>query len=371
MHTTSPRCGTPPIEQVRVGAFQIPTDFPESDGTLEWDATTLVVVEVAAGGETGLGYTYADPAVAHLIRAHFDELLRGRSSAEIPALWAEMFARLRNLGRQGLTAMAVSAVDVALWDLHARQLGVPLVHVFGAAREELPVYGSGGFTSYSDEDLAEQFQAWAGRGITRFKMKVGREPARDRERVEFARSVIGGDAELFVDANSAYERRQALMFGKMFAEECGVTWLEQPLAPEDFAGLKFLRERVPPSLEITDGEYGYDLDYFRRVIAADAVDVVMADVTRCGGITGFLKIAALCGAATLPLSSHCAPALHLHVGCAVPAMRHAELFHDHERIERELFDGAVEVSGGVLRPNLMRAGHGLEFKWSDAERYAT
>jgi L-alanine-DL-glutamate epimerase-like enolase superfamily enzyme len=355
---------------VRVGAFRIPTDFHESDGTLEWDATTLVVVELSAGDAVGLGYTYGDAAVAQVINEHCAPVLRGRSSAEIPALWTEMFARLRNLGRQGITAMAVSAIDTALWDLRARELGVSLTHLLGAARAELPVYGSGGFTSYSDEQLADQFHAWAERGITRFKIKVGREPARDRARVAFARSVIGDAAELFVDANSAYGRREALGFAEIFAGEAGVTWLEQPLAPDDFAGLRFLRERVPASLELAEGEYGYDLDYFRRLVAAEAVDVVMADVTRGGGITGLLKIAALCEAAALPLSSHCAPALHLHVGCAVPPLRHAELFHDHERIERELFDGAIEVSGGVLRPDLARPGHGLEFKWDDAERYA-
>jgi len=359
-----------PVESVRIGTFQIPTDLPESDGTLEWDATTLVVIEIASGKTTGLGYTYGNASVAEILASPLAGMLEGRDAADIPALWSALSARLRNVGRQGVSAMAISAIDVALWDLKARHLSVPLIQLLGAARSRLLVYGSGGFTSYTDRQLEEQFSDWAARGVTRFKMKVGREFVRDPERVRSARAVIGPDAQLFVDANSAYSRSEALEFGTRFADDCDVRWLEQPLPPEDLNGLRFLRERTPAKLEIADGEYGYDLDYFRRVLEADAIDVVMADLTRCGGITGFLKVAALCDAWSLPLSSHCAPALHVHPGCAVPALRHAEYFHDHARIERMLFDGAPALVDGALTPDLSRVGHGLEFKWPDAERYA-
>ncbi len=369
MLSSAPVVSALPIEGVRVAAFTIPTDAPESDGTLEWNATTLVVVEVAAAGITGLGYTYADAAVARMIADHLAPVLRGRDAMETGARWRDMFARLRNLGRQGASAMAVSAVDVALWDLKARHLAQPLVALLGAVRPDLPVYGSGGFTSYSGVQLQRQFEAWAEHGATRFKMKVGRDLARDPERVRTARAVVGDAAELFVDANSAYTHREALESGTRFAKEFDVRWLEEPLLPEDLTGLRELRRRVPPRLEIAEGEYGYDLDYFSRLTAAGAVDVVMADATRCGGITGLLKVAALCEAAMLPLSSHCAPALHLHPGCALAPMRHAELFHDHERIERMLFDGAPEVEAGAIRPDFSRPGLGLEFKWEDAERY--
>jgi L-alanine-DL-glutamate epimerase-like enolase superfamily enzyme len=359
-----------PIDALRVGAYRIPTDAPESDGTLAWDSTTLVVVEITAGGETGLGYTYASTGVATTIGEQLEPVLRGKDALEISLRWQEMFAQLRNLGRQGASAMAVSAVDVALWDLKARHLGVPLVQLLGQVRSDLPVYGSGGFTSYSNAQLDRQFVEWAGHGIARFKMKVGRDISIDRERVRLARTAIGGKAELFVDANSAYTRREALEFGTQFAAEFDVRWLEQPLPPEDLAGLRFLRERVPVKLEIADGEYGYDLDYFRRLLEAEAVDVVMADATRCGGITGLLKIAALCETWTLPLSTHCAPALHVHPGCAIAPLRHAEYFHDHARIERMLFEGSPEPEAGSLRPDLSRPGTGLEFKRADAERYA-
>ena len=370
MHPAVTSRTTLPIDALRVGAFRIRTDAPESDGTLEWNSTTIVVVEVRAGGETGLGYTYADAGVARTIEDQFEALLIGRDALATPALWVALIARLRNLGRQGASAMAVSAVDVALWDLKARHLGVPLVTLLGQARAAIPVYGSGGFTSYSDAQLRRQFGSWAAFGIRRFKMKVGRHPEHDEQRVRIARTEIGAAAELFVDANSAYTTTQALEFAELFANKFDVRWLEEPLAPDDFAGLRFLRSRAPAKLEIAEGEYGSDLDYFRRLLEARAADVVMPDATRCGGITGFLKIATLCETWGLPMSSHCAPALHVPLGCAIRAMRHAEYFHDHARIEGMLFDGAAEPHDGVLQPDLNRPGLGLEFKWQDAEAYA-
>lgn len=370
MGTVIPIATELPIDSLRVGAFRIPTDFPESDGTLKWNATTLVVVEIHAQGHTGTGYTYADRGTAIGILDHLETALLGRDAFAIEALWDEMLGRMRNLGRQGGSAMAVSAVDVALWDLKARFLNVPLVTLLGPVRPAAEVYGSGGFTSYSDEHLRTQFGDWAAQGIRRFKMKVGREPERDRDRVAAARAAIGDSAELYVDANSAYERRQALETAEWLAGEFGVRWLEEPLHPEDFAGLRFLRRRVPAPLMIAEGEYGYDLDYFGRLLAAEAVDVIMPDATRCGGMTGFLKIGVLAEAGHMPLSSHCAPSLHVALGCALPGLIHLEYFHDHARIEQRLFDGAPELNAGSLRPNLERPGLGLEFKWQDAEPFA-
>ena len=360
----------PTVEGVRVGVFDIPTRAPESDGTLEWRKTTLIVAELTGGGKTGIGYTYANGATARTIHEHLIDVVRGRNSFDIEGLWQDMFARLRNVGVAGIAAMAVSAVDTALWDLKARHLGLALIDLLGAVRPELPVYGSGGFCSYSEPQLRQEFTRWFQMGIRQFKMKVGRDPKNDPARAGLARSVIGPVANLMVDANSAYSRKEAAYWGERYAKEFGVVWLEQPLAPTDLDGLRDLRRSAPPPLEIADGEYGYALEYFRRLIAADAVDVVQADATRCGGITGFLKVATLCEAAALPMSSHCAPTLHLHPGCAARPMRHAEFFADHERIEKELFDGFTEPADGVLRPDRSRPGLGLEFKWQDAERYA-
>lgn len=362
-------CSAPTIERIVASAFRIPTDAPEADGTLSWDHTTLVVAEVSAGGCTGLGYTYADAAAAKLIRDLFADLLVGEDGFATPKARDKIFGAVRNLGSRGICASAISAVDVALWDLKARCLGQPLVTLLGASRDAVAIYGSGGFTSYSAVRLTEQLAGWVQKDGCRWvKMKVGSEPENDVARVKMARAAIDA-AGLFVDANGAYARKQALDFAERIAD-FGVGWFEEPVSSDDLEGLRLMRDRAPSSMEIAAGEYGYEPRYFRRMIDAGAVDVIQADATRCCGFTGFLRAAALADAATIPLSAHTAPALHLHVCCAAPRLRHVEWFHDHVRIERMLFDGAPVPHGGMIRPDLSRPGHGLEFKRADASRYA-
>lgn len=264
--------------------------------------------------------------------------------------------------------MAIAAVDNALWDLKGRLLDLPLATLLGAARECVSIYGSGGFTSYSIARLTEQLSGWASEGIPRVKMKVGRDPDADPDRVRAARQAIGPNVELFVDANGAYTRKQALQLAKVFAD-LGASWFEEPVSSDDLEGLRLLRDRAPAELEIAAGEYGYDAGYFRRMLEAGAVDVLQADATRCAGITGFLQAASLCVAFGLDLSAHCAPSVHLHPCSAIQRLRHLEYFHDHVRIEQMLFDGVATPREGALRPDLSRPGVGLELKNADAEAF--
>lgn len=353
----------------RVFVYKIPTDAHESDGTLEWDSTTLVLVEIDAGGKRGLGYSYADSSTAVLIRDTLAEIVEGRDALDISGARAAMVHAIRNLGRPGIASMAISAIDIALWDLKARLLDLPLCKLLGMVRESAPVYGSGGFTSYSDGQLRGQLGGWVDEGLTMVKMKVGREPQRDIARVATARDEIGDGAQLFVDGNGAYARKQALCLAESFAEH-DVAWFEEPVSSDDLEGLRLLRDQAPADMEITAGEYGYDTWYFRRMLEAGAVDVLQADATRCAGITGFMQAAALCNAFQLPLSAHCAPSIHAHPACAAFRLRHIEYFHDHVRIEKMLFDGALAPQDGALHPDLSRAGLGLEFKHADATQYA-
>lgn len=359
-----------PIESVEVSAYKIPTDFPESDGTYEWKSTTLVVVEAHAGDKTGVGYTYADGATGRLIHDKLTKAIEGLDALAVPRAWKAMVDSIRNLGRPGISSMAISAVDAALWDLKGKLLGLPLAMLLGAVRDAAEIYGSGGFTSYSLEQLQQQLGGWAAQGIERVKMKIGRDPAADRRRVTAARQAIGPNAELFVDANGAYSRKQALAQAEAFAA-AGVCWFEEPVSSDDLAGLRLLRDRAPAGMEIAAGEYGYDLPYFRRMLEAGAVDVLQIDATRAAGITGFLQAAALAAAFEIEVSAHCAPSLHVHPCCALTNVRPLEYFHDHARIEQMLFDGALVPEGGELRFDQSRPGLGLEFKRSDAQQYAT
>ena len=358
-----------PIDRLEVKTYTVPTDFPESDGTLEWDRTTLVLVLAGGGGQQGLGYTYANNATATLIHKTLSPILKGMDAMSPTAAYMAMWRCLRNLGRPGICSMAISAVDCALWDLKARWLNVPLVTLLGQVRDAAPVYGSGGFTSYSDRQLAKQLSGWVDQGIPRVKMKIGRDTKRDLDRVRIARHAIGANAELYVDANGAYSRKQAIAQAERFAD-FGVLWFEEPVSSDDLDGLRLIRDRAPALMDIAAGEYGYDIFYFRNMLSAAAVDVQQADITRCGGVTGFLQVAALCQAHNIPLSGHTAPSLHTPVACAVTPFRNLEYFHDHVRIERMLFDGLPQLINGALRPDRSRPGLGLEFKRRDAERFA-
>lgn len=365
----NPKCGESiPIKGITVSAYTIPTDFPESDGTIEWDRTTLVLVTVKAGGKEGIGYTYADAATGMFIEKTLKPLLIGKDAHQVPSTTQALVRAIRNNGTCGVAMMAVSAIDIAAWDLKAKLFDLPACSLLGMEREKMAIYGSGGFTSYSDRQTRDQFERWAAQGITHFKMKVGRDPKMDVHRVKAARQAIGREAELFVDANGAYSAGQATKMAETFMEY-DVSWFEEPVSSDDLPGLRYVRENIPEGCAVAAGEYGYNFPYFEAMLGADAVDVLQADATRCGGISHFLKAGALATGCQIPFSSHCAPAIHLHPALACPDFYIAEYFHDHIRIESMLFDGITPPTDGYLEPDLSRPGLGFDFKYADAEKY--
>ncbi|MFF4905870.1 enolase C-terminal domain-like protein [Streptomyces sp. NPDC001260] len=358
------------LQRPLVSVYTVPTDAPEADGTLSWESTTMVIAEVSAGDATGTGWTYGPPAVADFLRGQLASLVEGRDPLDIPATHDLMCRSVRNAGRPGVAAGAISALDIALWDLKARLLELPLARLLGVCREEVPVYGSGGFTTYHDTHLAAQVNGWVhGQHIPRVKIKIGegwgRAVPRDLARVRAARHVIGDEAELYVDAHGAYTRKQAVRVGHALADH-GVGWFEEPVSSDDLTGLRLVRDALV--CDVTAGGYGYDLPYFARMIAAGAVDCLQIDATRCGGITEFLRAAALAQAHGLEVSTHCAPHAHAAAAASVPNIRHMEWFHDHVRIEDMFFDGALDPTGGSVRP-LGGVGHGLTLLADEVTQY--
>ncbi len=352
-----------------VSVYSVPTDAPEADGTLSWKATTMVLVELESGPVKALGYTYADTATGLAAKKLLDAVVVGSNAFDQAATRQKMLRQIRNLGETGIAMMAVSAIDNALWDLRARLLGVPLVSLLGQVRDSIAVYGSGGFTTYTSKQLTDQLGGWAAAGFKNVKMKIGTHPEEDPARVRTAREAIGPECNLFVDANGGYTVTQAIALAHTFAEQAGVSWFEEPVSSDHPVGLDQVRARAPLGMDIAAGEYGYTAWYFRRMLDAQAVTVLQADCTRCGGISGFLDAAALCWAHNVPLSAHCGPSMHLHVCCSVPRAVHMEFFHDHARIERMFFDGFCEPVNGCMVPDVSRAGCGLELKRQDAEKY--
>lgn len=356
------------IQGLKVRAFQYPTATPESDGTFEWASTTIIVVEAEAADMVGIGYSYADVAAGTLIKQHFIPLLRGKNFLDIPAMWQNMAHQVRNIGFTGVASAAIAAVDIALWDLKAKLLKLPLCNLLGKVKAEIPVYGSGGFTSYTLNELKAHMLTWKENGFDMVKIKIGRNPEKDMERVVLCRETLGDQAALFVDANGAYNVKQALDKAYGFAEY-GVTWFEEPVSSDNLEGLRFLRAHFPTAMEIAAGEYGYRTHYFTRMIATGAVDVLQVDATRCGGITGFLRAGWLAAAFHVPISSHTAPSIHLHPACTFPNFRHLEYFYDHMRLEHHFFEGAVRPKAGILKPNEKEYGLGIALKYADVKQY--
>ncbi|HEY1920642.1 MAG TPA: enolase C-terminal domain-like protein [Streptosporangiaceae bacterium] len=360
----------PEITEVSTAVYVVPTDAPEADGTLTWHETTLVLVTLMAGDEQGIGWSYAAAAAAPVVTGVLAGVIRGRDALDIPGAAEAMTRAVRNIGRPGIAATAISAVDVALHDLKARLLGVPVARLLGRARPSVAVYGSGGFTSYDERQTRDQLAAWVESGIPRVKIKIGEswggDEPRDLGRIALAREVIGPGTELYVDANGGYRTGQAVRVGQRMADY-GVTWFEEPVSSQDLAGLAAVRRQV--TADVAAGEYSWTLADSAALIDAGAVDCLQLDVTRCGGITEFLRGAALAAAHNLEVSAHCCPSLHAHVGVAVPNLRHVEYFHDHQRIEQLLFDGAPVPRGGELAPDPAAPGLGLRLRTQDAERY--
>lgn len=357
------------IGKAEARAYRIPTDAPEADGTFRWDSTTMNLVALHAGGVSGIGWSYGHAATTFVIRALLEKCVSGRSAMDLPALHQALLQQVRNDGSRGIAAMAIAAIDIALWDLKAKLLGQAVSSLIGKVREGAPVYGSGGFTSYSDAQLEQQFAGWAKQGIRSMKMKIGTDVAADPHRIAIARTAIGDACELMMDANGAFSSAsEASAFAHRISEH-RVVWFEEPVSSDDLAGLAYMRAHAPLGMEIAAGEYCYDHFYTRRMIASGAVDVMQLDATRCHGFTGFLQCAAVAQSFNMPVSAHCAPSLHMHVTSSIPDFRHIEYFHDHARIEEMLFDGFIAPRNGVLVPDTTRAGMGLEFKRKDAEKF--
>lgn len=358
-----------PIRELQARSYSIPLGETHSDGTAKWTRETLVIAEVSAGNKTGVGYTFGSKATAEVINSTLQEEVQGQDAMSIPLCHERMIRAVRNLGRQGIASGAIAAVDCALWDLKAKLLDLPLATLLGQARDSVPAYWSGGLTSSSSQEVEAEFAKRKAQGFRMFKMKVGRNSSEDRDRVRAARRAIGWDSELFVDANGAYNVKEALKQAEVF-NEYGVTWFEEPVSSDDLEALRLVRERGPAGMQIAAGEYGYDLHYFGNMIESSAVDVVQADASRCEGITGFLGVASLCQTRSLPLSAHTVPSEHLHVCAAIPNLVHLEYFIDHVGVEEKYFDRAYQLRDGRLWPDLSAPGLGFEIKRADLEKVA-
>jgi L-alanine-DL-glutamate epimerase-like enolase superfamily enzyme len=276
-------------------------------------------------GIEGLGVTAGSRAVRAVVEHDLKGLLIGQDPFCIEKLWNDMFWRVRGVGRKGIAFCAISAIDIALWDLKAKALGLPLYRLLGPFRDSVPVYGSGGWTNFSEDELIREQMGYVERGMRAVKMKVGKDfgtaELEDLARLEAVREAIGDDVELLVDANNGYYAKQAVRMASEF-EEYDVGWFEEPVLADDIEGLAEVARST--SIPVATGEHEYTKYGFKDLIARGGADIVQPDVGRVGGITEWMKVAHLAHSFNLPVAPHAYQLVHLHLACATPNLKIVE-----------------------------------------------
>lgn len=351
------------IRDVRADHYVIPLPTALSDsthGTIR--GFELVTVRLRDDdGVEGVGYTYtvgAGGAAVHALLARdLAPVLAGRDAGRIEELWQAMWWALHYGGRGGAQVLAISAVDVALWDLRARRHGVPLWRLLGGFDPRVPCYAGGIDLDFTVDALLKQTDENLARGFRAIKMKVGRPSLRDDvERVRAMRAHLGDDVPLMVDANMRWSVDDAIRAARGLAPFAPV-WLEEPTIPDDVPGhARIVREG---GLPIAAGENLRSLHEFRQLIAAGGVTFPEPDVTNCGGVTVFMKVCHLAEAFNLPVTSHGAHDITVHLLAAAPNRSYLEA-HGFG-LDRFIADPLRLEDGRAIAPD--RPGHGIELDW--------
>jgi D-galactarolactone cycloisomerase len=298
-------------------------------------------------------------------------LLVGQDPLAHERLWDDMFWRVRGFGRKGVAFSAISSLDIALWDLKAKSFGVPLYRLLGPYTDTVPIYGSGGWTSFTEDELVREQVGYVERGIPRVKMKVakdfGRAEAEDLRRLAAVRKAVGDEVEIFVDANNGFYAKQAIGFARRMADY-DVHWFEEPVLADDIAGLAAIARAI--DIPVATGEHEYTKYGFKSLLEAGGADIVQPDVGRVGGVTEWLKVAHLAHAFNLPVAPHAVQLVHLHLACATPNLKVVEYLGVSEETDKIFYTEFPEPKNGLWSPYPDRPGLGLELNPHTVERYA-
>jgi L-alanine-DL-glutamate epimerase-like enolase superfamily enzyme len=320
-------------------------------------------------GEVGLGVGVA--ASRSIIQDTLKPLLLGQDALAHEKLWDDMFWRVRGFGRKGVAFSAISSVDIALWDLKAKFFGVPLYRLLGPYTDRVPIYGSGGWTSFSELELVREQVGYVERGIPRVKMKVakdfGRAEDEDLRRLAAVRKAVGDDVEIYVDANNGFYAKQAIGFARRMANY-DVRWFEEPVLADDVAGLAAVARAI--DIPVATGEHEYTKYGFKELISQGGADIVQPDVGRVGGVTEWLKVAHLAHAFNLPVAPHAVQLVHLHLACCTPNLKVVEYLGVSEETDRLFYTDFPEPQNGMWSPYPDRPGLGLELNPRAVERYS-
>lgn len=322
-------------------------------------------------GVEGFGLGQSNPGTREIIERAFKDLLIGRDPFDIERLWSDMFWRVRGYGRKGVAFCAISAVDIALWDLKAKALGLPLYKLLGPYADSVPIYGSGGWTNFTLAELIAETEGWVEQGVKRVKIKVGKDfgnaEREDIERVAAVRRALGDDVAIYIDANNGYHPKQAIYMAREF-ERYQVGWFEEPLLADDIDGLA--RVAASTTIPVATGEHEYTKYGFRDLIARGGADIVQPDVGRVGGVTEWMKAAHLAHAFDLPVAPHGVQLVHLHLCCATPNLKVVEYLKVAHDADKVWYTEFPEHENGMWSPFPDKPGLGLELDPAAVEKYA-
>ena len=362
------------ITDISTTLLHCPKGIPIQDATMptpKTDGRSQLFVHIYTDeGYEGLGMAEATPGTRQVIQDALSRILIGKDPSDIEKLWDQMFWAVRGFGRKGVAFCAISAVDIALWDLKGKILGLPLYKLLGAYTDSVPIYGSGGWTNFTEKELIQEMEGYIESGINRVKMKVGKDYGKsereDINRVEAVRKAVGDDVTIFLDANNGYYKKQAIYMAKEF-EQFQVGWLEEPLIPDDIGGMANVSQAT--HIPIASGEHEYTKYGFRDLVQRGGADIVQPDIARVGGVTEWMKIAHLCQAFNLPIAPHAMQLPHLHVACAIPNLKAVEYMNTQLEGDRIWYTEFPEQRNGMWSPFKDKPGLGLELDHYSISKY--
>jgi D-arabinonate dehydratase len=322
-------------------------------------------------GFEGLGVGYYIPGVRQVIEDGLKTVLVGQDPFNTEKLWNDMFWRVRGYGRKGIAFGGISTVDVGLWDLKAKALGVPLYRLLGPYQESVPIYGSGGWTNFSEAELVAEMVGYVEQGIKQVKMKVGKDFGRsEREdilRLAAVRKAVGDDVAVYIDANNGYYAKQAIYMAREF-EQHQVGWFEEPVLADDISGLAEVRTAI--DIPVATGEHEYTKYGFKELIASGGADIVQPDVGRVGGVTEWMKVAHMAHGFNLPVAPHALQLVHLHLCCATPNLKVVEYMNMALETDEIFYTEFPRQRDGMWSPFPDKPGLGLELDPYAVEKWA-
>ena len=357
------------ITRVEIWQVDLPPKVPRSDAIQSFVTQETPMLRVTCDdGAQGTGYSYTigtgGSSVVALLADHLAPRLLGRDADDIEAIWKDLFFHTHATAVGAITALALAAVDTALWDLRCRRLGLPLWKLAGGAQPRVPVYSTeGGWLQLPVETLVAESVAARDAGFRGVKIKVGRpHVSEDVTRLRAVREAVGPDFELMVDANQAFTVGEAIRRARHY-EPLDLAWFEEPLPAEDLGG--HVRLAASTSLPIAVGESIYSLQHFREYLQREACSIVQADVARIGGITPWLKTAHLAESFNVPICPHFLMELHVSLCAAVPNAAWVEYIPQLD----DITTSRIAIDDGYAIPP-DSPGIGIDWDWAAIERQA-